>query len=144
MTSIWKNQFTLDDLQKRCENTLASHLGMVFTEIGDDFLIAEMPIQSYHLQPDQILHGGASAAFAETLASVAANCAVNLKTHSCVGLDLNINHLRAVHSGKLIAKTFPYHIGRSTHVWSIEIRDDTGRLIAISRLTVAVLLLKEH
>ena len=142
MTSIWKNPFTLHDLQKRCESTLASHLGMVFTEIGKDFLVAEMPIESYHLQPDRILHGGASAAFAETIASVAANCAVNLKTHSCVGLDLNINHVRAARSGKLIAKTFPYHIGRSTHVWSIEIHDNKGKLIAIARLTVAVLELK--
>src|SRR6185436_14345865 len=118
--TIWKNNFTLDDLQKRCENTLASHLGMVFTEIGDNFLVAEMPIQEFHLQPDRILHGGASAAFAETVGSVAANCAVDQKVHNCVGLDLNINHVRAIHAGKLIAKASPYHIGRSTHVWGIE------------------------
>ena len=137
MKPIWKNQFTLEDLQKRCEDTLVSHLGIVFTEIGSNYLVAEMPIESRHLQSMRILHGGASAAFAETIASVAASYAIDLKTRECVGLDLNINHLKPVHTGKLIAKTFPYHVGRSTQVWSIEIRDETGQLIAISRLTVA-------
>lgn len=99
--------------------------------------MAEMPIESHHLQPMGILHGGSSAVLAETIASVAASCAIDSKTQMCVGLDLNINHLKPVRSGKLIAKTFPYHIGRSTQVWSIEIRDDHGTLIAISRLTVA-------
>ena len=127
----------MQDLQRRCENSLASHMGIVFTEIGADYLIAEMPIESHHLQPVGILHGGASAVLAETLASVAASCAVDPERQTCVGLDLNINHLKPMRSGTLKAKTFPYHIGRTTQVWSIEIRDDQARLIAISRLTVA-------
>ena len=142
MKSIWKSPFTLADLQKMCENTLVSHLGVVFTEKGDDYLIAEMPIESHHKQYTRILHGGASAVLAETIASAAASCAVDSTAYTCVGLDLNINHLKPVHSGKLIAKTVPNHIGRTTQVWTIEIRDSEGRLIAISRLTVANLEIK--
>jgi len=138
--AIWKNTFTLEELHKRCANTLASHLGIRFTKIGDTCLIAEMAIQEFHHQPDRILHGGASAAFAETVGSVAANCAVDQQMYNCVGLDLNINHVRAIHAGKLIAKAYPYHVGRSTHVWGIEIKEENGKMIAIARLTVAVLL----
>ncbi len=140
MKPIWKSPLTLEDLQKHCENTLVSHLGIVFTEKGDDYLVAEMPIEPYHKQYTSILHGGASAVLAETIASAAALCAVDSTTHTCVGLDLNINHLKPVSSGKLIAKTFPNHIGKTTQVWTIEIRDNEARLIAISRLTVANLL----
>jgi 1,4-dihydroxy-2-naphthoyl-CoA hydrolase len=135
--SIWKSSWTVSELQRRCENSLVSHLGIVFTEKGDDYLMAEMPIESYHKQYTNILHGGASAVLAETVASAGACCAVNPQTHTCVGLDLNINHLKSVHGGKLVAKTFPNHIGRTTQVWTIEIRDGEGRLVAISRLTVA-------
>jgi len=143
MKSIWKSHLTLEDLQKRCENSLVDHLGIVFTEKGENYLVAEMPIESHHKQYTNILHGGASAVLAETVASAAAYCAVDPKTHTCVGLDLNINHLKPVHSGKLIAKTFPNHIGKTTQVWTIEIRDGEDRLIAISRLTVANLELKK-
>jgi 1,4-dihydroxy-2-naphthoyl-CoA hydrolase len=142
MKAIWKSPFTIADLQKQCENSLVSHLGIVFTEKGNDYLVAEMPIESHHKQYSRILHGGASAVLAETIASAAASCAVDSKKYSCVGLDLNINHLKPVHSGKLIAKTFPNHIGRTTQVWTIEIRDSEDRLIAISRLTIANLEVK--
>ncbi len=142
MKTVWKSNLTIADLQKRCENTLVTHLGIVFTEKGPDYLMAEMAIESHHKQYSQILHGGASAVLAETIGSAAAICAVDPKTHTCVGLDLNINHLKPVHSGKLIAKTFPNHIGRTTQVWTIEIKDDENRLIAISRLTVANLEIK--
>ena len=141
MKPIWKSAFTLAELQARCENTLVSCLGIVFTERGDNYLVAEMPIESRHKQYTSILHGGASAVLAETVASAAALCAVDATTHTCVGLDLNINHLKPVHAGKLIAKTVPNHIGRTTQVWTIEIHDGDKRLIAISRLTVANLAL---
>jgi 1,4-dihydroxy-2-naphthoyl-CoA hydrolase len=142
MTVIWKSRFSLSDLQKKCENTLVSHLGIVFTEKGADYLVAQMPIETHHKQYSNILHGGASAVLAETLGSAAALCAVDTTTHICVGLDLNINHLKPVHSGKLIAKATPNHIGRTTQVWTIEIRDNENRVIAISRLTVANLEIK--
>ena len=139
---IWKSHFSLSDLQKKCENTLVSHLGIVFTEKGADYLVAQMPIETHHKQYSNILHGGASAVLAETLGSAAALCAVDTTTYICVGLDLNINHLKPVHSGKLIAKATPNHIGRTTQVWTIEIRDNENRVIAISRLTVANLEIK--
>lgn len=142
MTSIWKSHFSLTDLQKKCENTLVSHLGIVFTEKGDDYLVAEMSIETHHKQYSNILHGGASAVLAETLGSAAALCAVDPTKYICVGLDLNINHLKPVHGGKLIAKATPNHIGRTTQVWTIEIRDNENRVIAISRLTVANLEIK--
>ena len=141
MKPIWKSPFTIADLQKRCDNTLVSHLGIVFTEKGNNYLVAEMPIEAHHKQYTSILHGGASAVLAETVASAAALCAVDPATHTCVGLDLNINHLKPVHSGKLIAKTVPNHVGKTTQVWTIEIRDGEDRLIAIARLTVANLAL---
>jgi len=142
MKSVWKSPLTLAGLQKYCENTLVSHLGIIFTEKGDNYLVAEMPIEAHHKQYSNILHGGASSVLAETLGSAAAYCAVNPKTHTCVGLDLNINHLKPVHSGKLIAKALPNHIGRTTQVWTIEIRNAEDMLIAISRLTIANLELK--
>lgn len=137
MKSIWKSPWTLAELQKQCEDSLVSHLGIVFTEKGDDYLVAEMPIESHHKQYTRILHGGASAVLAETVASAAACCAISPTTHTCVGLELNINHLKPVHSGKLIAKATPNHIGKTTQVWTVEIRDSEERVIAISRLTVA-------
>lgn len=144
LDAIWKSDWRLEDIQKRCENTLVTYLGIIFTQQGDDFLVAEMPITSNHKQYTNILHGGASAVLAETVASAAAYCCVNPETHYCVGLDLNINHLKPVATGKLIAKTFPNHIGKTTQVWTIEIRDTEDRLIAISRLTVANLALKSE
>lgn len=144
LDAIWKSDWRLEDIQKRCENTLVTYLGIIFTQQGDDFLVAEMPITSNHKQYTNILHGGASAVLAETVASAAAYCCVNPETHYCVGLDLNINHLKPVATGKLIAKAFPNHIGKTTQVWTIEIHDIEDRLIAISRLTVANLALKSE
>lgn len=136
MKSIWKSPLSVKDLQKQCENTLVSHLGIVFTEKGDNYLVAEMPIETHHKQYTNILHGGASAVLAETVASAGALCAVDSKTHTCVGLELNINHLKPAHAGKLIAKTFPNHIGKTTQVWTVEIRDTDAKMIAVGRLTV--------
>lgn len=115
------------------------HLGIEFTEVGDNFLSATMPVDHRTVQPMGLLHGGASLALAETLGSIAANYVVNPETHYCVGLDINGNHLRAVRSGKVTGTASPLHLGSSTQVWSIEIRDEEGRLVCISRLTMAVL-----
>lgn len=135
---IWKHPLKLDELNKRGKNTLSEHLNIVFSEVTNTSLSAIMPITSQVSQPVGILHGGASCALAETVGSAAANYCVD-PTFICVGLDININHLKSVSKGTLTATATPFHLGKSTQVWQIEIQDDQKRLIAISRLTMAVL-----
>jgi 1,4-dihydroxy-2-naphthoyl-CoA hydrolase len=137
--SIWFKPFTAADAQQRSQGTMIQHIGIEFTEVGDNFLRATMPVDDRTVQPFRILHGGASIALAETLGSMAANYAVNPHTHYCVGLDINGNHIRAARSGKVTGTATPLHLGSSTQVWTIEIRDEEDRLICISRLTMAVL-----
>lgn len=135
---VWKRIFTLADIQENSNNTLVEHLDIRFTEVGDDFLRASMPVDQRTHQPMGILHGGASVVLAETLGSVAANMAVE-PGKACVGLDINANHLAAIRTGLVFGETRPVHIGRSTQVWSIDIRDENGKAICVSRLTMAVL-----
>jgi 1,4-dihydroxy-2-naphthoyl-CoA hydrolase len=137
---IWQIPLTVEMLNQRNAGTLSDHLNITFTEIGDDNLIACMPIRAHHLQPFGIMNGGASCVFAESVASVGANCCVDPGAHYCVGLDINTNHITAVPAGKeLSAKAKPFHLGRLTQVWSIDIRDETDRLISVSRLTLIVM-----
>ncbi|HUD01536.1 MAG TPA: PaaI family thioesterase [Rhabdochlamydiaceae bacterium] len=138
-TAIWKTPLSIDQLQKQCTDSFISHLNIIFTEAGDDYLKAEMAIGPHLMQPMGIMHGGASCALAETVASAAANYCVDAKTHYCVGLDINTNHIRPVTSGLLTATARPYHIGKKTQVWSIEIHDEQNNLISISRLTLVTL-----
>jgi uncharacterized protein (TIGR00369 family) len=136
---IWKTPLTIEDLQKRCANTFVSHLKIVFTEVGDAYLKAEMPIGPYLMQPMGIMHGGVSCSLAETVGSAAANYCVDAKTEYCVGLDINTNHIRPVTSGVLTATAKPYHLGKKTQVWSIEIHNDQNNLVSVTRLTLMVL-----
>jgi len=136
---IWKVPFTLQDLNEKSRSTLCEHLGIEFTEIGNDFLSADMPVDFRTIQPAKQLHGGASCALAETVASAAANFCVNQETHICVGLDLNINHIKTVSSGKIKAVTRPLHLGKSTQVWEIKIYNEKKELISAARLTASIL-----
>lgn len=140
--AIWFQTSSLDKLNERNANTLIEHLDIRFTEIGEDYLCAEMPVDHRTIQPMGILHGGASVALAETLGSVAANLVVDRDKKACVGLEINANHLKSVRSGKVTGTARPIHIGSSTQVWSIEIRNEAGQLTCISRITMAVLDLK--
>ena len=137
--SIWLEKANIKDLNALCENTMVSHLGIVFTEIGENHLSAQMPVMDFTKQPDQLLHGGASVALAETLGSVAANLCIDRKRKVCVGLDINANHIRSVYSGYVTGITKPIHLGSSTHIWEIKIKDDEESLICIARLTMVVL-----
>lgn len=139
MTHIWRFPITVEMLNQRNAGTLSDHLSIVFTEIGSDFLIARMPVTTNHLQPFGIMNGGASCVLAETVGSVGANCCVDFDKQYCVGLDINTNHIAAVRSGDLLAVGKPFHLGRQTQVWSIEVRDEKGKLISVSRLTLMVL-----
>ena len=137
--SIWKTPIDLDTINQRSIDTLAAHCGVVFTKIGDDYLVATMPIDHRTKQPMGIMHGGASCMLAETIGSTAANFCVDIKKQYCVGLDINTNHIRSIRSGLVTATTKPLHLGRSTQVWSIEIINEKQQLISINRLTMAVL-----
>ena len=105
----------------------------------DDFLMAKMPVDHRTRQPLGIMHGGASCVLAETVGSTAANFCVDQKINYAVGLDINTNHIRSLREGEVYAKAFPYHLGRTTQVWSIEIRDKDHKLVSITRLTMAVM-----
>lgn len=137
-TPLWFGQPPLDELNQRAKNTLSEYLGIVFTAMGDDFIIATMPVDHRTKQPAGILHGGASVVLAESLGSTAANLVVDSRTHYCVGLEINANHIRSCREGFVEGKTTPLHIGQTTQLWEIRITQNQ-KLICISRITLAVL-----
>jgi uncharacterized protein (TIGR00369 family) len=139
MTKIWRTDISFESLQQRSSQSMVDHLGIEFTEIGDDYLCAKMPVDQRTRQPIGIMHGGASCVLAETVGSTAANYTVDISSHYCVGLDINTNHIRSIREGEVFAKAKPFHLGKSTQVWGIEITDKEGRLISVNRLTMAVL-----
>lgn len=118
---------------------MVTHLGIEFTEIGEDYLEATMPVDHRTIQPMGILHGGANVVLAETLGSVAASLTVDLNTQQVVGLEINANHLKSVRSGKVKGITKPIHLGKSTQVWEIKIFNEAEQLCCISRITMAIL-----
>lgn len=136
--AIWHAPFTLEDLQAAFGTGLAAHLGIRLTGFGDDWLAGTLPVHAPTHQPLGLLHGGASVALAETLGSIASNLCVDGAKFRCLGLDINANHVRSVQSGIVTGTARPLHIGGRTHVWQIEIRDPPGRLVCVSRLTMAV------
>ena len=119
-------------------NTAMEPLGIVFTEVGHDFLRATMPVDRRTHQPYGLLHGGASVLLAETLGSSAAMQCVG-DDEACVGIEINANHLRGVREGLVTGTARPLHVGGRTQVWEIRIEDERQRLVCISRLTVAVI-----
>jgi len=136
---IWKKRtVSIDDLNALSANTLGAHLDMRFIEVNDTQLIATMPVDARTHQPYGLLHGGASAALAETVGSVASWLTVNPETHLAVGIEINCNHVRGKKEGVVTAVASPLHIGATTHVWDIRISDEHQKLICISRLTVAI------
>lgn len=137
--AIWFAEPTLDGITDMGSDTLVDHLGIEYTEIGDDFIVAKMPVDQRTRQPFGLLHGGASVALAETLGSIAANLCVDPATKICVGLEINANHVRSVREGYVWGTVKPLHIGGRTQIWQTEIRDTQERLVCVSRLTVAVL-----
>ena len=137
--SIWFRQFALEEVRKLEHDTMAEHLGIEFTEIGPDWLAARMPVDSRTMQPDRILHGGASVALAETLGSVGGSMCVDRERFLIVGQEINANHLRPATSGHVLGGASPIHLGRRSQVWNIEITGDDKKLVCVSRLTIAIL-----
>ncbi|HET9189029.1 MAG TPA: hotdog fold thioesterase [Rudaea sp.] len=136
--AIWKQPVTLDQFNALNRNTMMQAIGIVFTEVGDDFLRATMPVDTRTHQPYGLLHGGASVALAETLGSAAGMMLVDPAREIVVGIEINANHVRGVKSGTVTGTARALHIGRSTQVWEIRIEDEGQRLVCISRLTLAV------
>jgi uncharacterized protein (TIGR00369 family) len=118
---------------------LAGQLGVELTTLTPDKVVATMPVDDRTRQPFGILHGGASAALAETVASLGAVLNIDRETHAVVGLELNANHVRAKSEGTVTATATPLHRGRRTQVWDVRIEDEEGRLICASRCTLAVI-----
>ncbi|MBK8872850.1 MAG: hotdog fold thioesterase [Bacteroidetes bacterium] len=136
---IWFANYSLTDILQLTKNNMVEHLGIEITEIGSDFLKGKMPVDHRTVQPMNILHGGASVALAETLGSIAAVLTVDASKYSCVGMEINANHIRPVSSGYVYATARPVHLGKKSQVWSIEIVNEEGKMVCISRITMAVI-----
>lgn len=138
--SIWKHAIDDEQLDAVGRGCMVEHLGIRMVEVGDDFLRATMPVDARTRQPYGLLHGGASVALAETLGSMAGLLVLDpARNEIVVGLDINANHLRAKTDGIVTGTARPLHIGRTTQVWEIRIEDEAGKLVCISRLTLAVI-----
>lgn len=139
MPVIWfKPELSLADLLPLGQGTMGEHLGIEWLELGEDFIKARMPVDHRTKQPYGLLHGGASVALAETLGSVGAALSVDSSRYIAVGMEINANHIRSVRDGFVIGTTRPVHRGATTQVWEIRIEDERGKLVCISRLTVAI------
>ena len=137
--SIWFAPVTVESLNNFSENTMVKHIGIEFTEVGKNYLKAKMPVDSRTVQPAGLLHGGASVTLAETLGSVAAYLCVDPDKKTCVGLEINANHVRSAKSGYVFGHVKPLHIGNSTHIWEIRINNEKDHLVCVSRITMAIL-----
>lgn len=136
---LFRPDITPEKLNNLSANTMVEHLGIVFTEVGEDYIKGRMPVDHRTHQPYGILHGGASVALAETLGSVAAHCTVMHQNRFCVGLEINANHIRPVKEGFVTGTARPIHIGKRTQIWEIRLTTETGELVCISRITLAIL-----
>jgi 1,4-dihydroxy-2-naphthoyl-CoA hydrolase len=136
--SIWKKPISIEHLAKMHIGTAVEHLGVEFLEVGDDFITARVPVETSTRQPYGLLHGGVSVVLAETLGSCGAAYATP-EGYRAVGLDINANHIKGATSGWVTGITRPIHIGRTTHVWHIDLTNDAGELTCVSRITMAVL-----
>lgn len=130
---------TLEAMNALSEGTMMKQLGIVFTEIGPDYLCGSMPVDDRTRQPAGLLHGGASAALAETLGSMGSMSIVDLGKHAIVGIEINANHIRSAREGFVHGKASLIMRSRKLHVWEIRISNDAGNLICLSRLTIMVL-----
>jgi 1,4-dihydroxy-2-naphthoyl-CoA hydrolase len=130
---------TLADLNAMNKGTMGENLGIEFTQIEEDKIVATMPVDKRTVQPYGILHGGASVSLAETLGSVAAHCSIDFSKYLSVGLEINANHIRSARSGFVTGTAKAIHTGRRTHVWAIEIVDEEGKLVCTSRITMAII-----
>jgi 1,4-dihydroxy-2-naphthoyl-CoA hydrolase len=127
----------IEKLKEICKGTFITFLGIEFTHRGDDYIEAQMPVDN-KLQPMGLLHGGASLALAETVASGGSYLMVDPEKYDVLGLQVSGNHISSVSEGMLYARADIIHKGRTTHVWDVKIKSETGKLISIARVTMMV------
>ena len=130
--------YPLDVVNQFAANTILEVLDIKITEVTENHIVGTMPVDKRTHQVHGILHGGASVVLAETLGSIGASLTIDSSKFYCVGLDINANHLKAVKTGLVTGTAKPIHTGRSTQVWQIEIKNDAGEMVCISRLTMAI------
>lgn len=143
--AIWFDKnIKLENLIPLGTVSMSELLGIEWMELGNDFLKAKMPVDQRTQQQLGLLHGGASCVLAETLGSVASFNVIDSSKFFCVGIEINANHIRSVKSGFVTGTVTPLHLGGSTHVWDIKILDENGKLVCISRHTVAIMKRKDQ
>lgn len=136
---IWSKAPTVAQVSEMARTGLTGHLGIEITEVGPDYLAAKMPVTAQHIQPFGILHGGASCVLGESLGSIASVLILDGRPEAGVGMTLTAHHLRPVPKGGTVyGVARPKHIGRKTHLWGIEIKDEQGKMVAEVTLTVMV------
>jgi len=137
---MFNTSISLDTLNSWGHGNMIEVLGIEFIDVQPDFIKAKMPVDSRTKQPYGLLHGGASVVLAETLGSIAASLAVaDPTTQRGVGVEINANHMKSVTEGFVIGTCTALKIGKTLHVYDIKIHDESGNLVCVSRLTVAIL-----
>ncbi|WP_270088675.1 hotdog fold thioesterase [Sphingobacterium sp. SYP-B4668] len=139
MNNIWHKPYTLEEVNSIFAKYMTGYLDIQATEIGTDLLVATMPVNDKTKQPFGILHGGASVVLAESVGSVASNMIIDTDKYMGVGLDINANHVKSASDGLVTATCTPLHLGATTHVWDIKIKNGINQLVCVSRLTVAII-----
>ena len=134
-----EKQEKLKRINDSIQNTMTSTIGIEIIDIGDDFICGKMPVDERTTQPFGLLHGGASAALAETLGSIGGGIKVYSNNETVVGIEINANHLKSIRGGWVYGKATPIRIGKKIQVWNIEITNEDDDLICVSRLTLAVI-----
>jgi len=128
----------IEVLNKGARNTIMEVLDIKISNLTEEYIEATMPVDKRTHQPYGVLHGGASVVLAETLGSLGSVLTIDADKFQCYGIDINANHIKSVRSGLVIGRARPIHTGRSTQVWHIEIKNEAGELVCVSRLTIAV------
>ncbi|MBQ4801937.1 hotdog fold thioesterase [Aquimarina sp. MMG015] len=129
----------LEQCAKMCKNTLMETLDISFCEVGEDYLVAKMPVTSKVHQPDGVLHGGAMVALAESVGSAASHIFLDTKEYYIRGLEISANHVKSIREGYVYARAEIVHKGRTTQLWDIKIRNEEKQLISIVKLTTIAL-----
>jgi 1,4-dihydroxy-2-naphthoyl-CoA hydrolase len=136
---IWFRDYSLEEVKFFCKDNMLEHLGIEIIELGDNFIKGKMPVDHRTVQTMRNLHGGASVALAESLGSIGAFLTLDPSKYFCVGMEINANHIKRVSDGYVYAVARPVHMGKKSHVWTIDITDENGAMVAISRITMAII-----
>ena len=134
-----KKKIILQKINKFQKNTMTENIGIQITDFGDDYIEGKMPVNNKTKQPFGLLHGGASAAFAETLGSIGANMIIDSDNFSAVGIELNVSHLKSIINGWVFGRATAVRIGKKIQVWQIIIEDNNQNKVCVGRLTLAIL-----